>query len=44
MSEIGEDFGAVFFGVYIEIGFADNAGRIDEKGMASRKFGDAQIY
>src|SRR5207249_6260135 len=44
LSEIGEDFGAVFFGVYIEIGFADNAGRIDEKGMASRKFGDAQIY
>ena len=41
MRQIGEDFGAVFFGVHVEIGFADDAIRIDEKGMARGKFCDA---
>ena len=41
LRKIGEDFGAVFFSVYAEIGFADDAGGIDEKGVAGGKFGDA---
>src|SRR5438552_4821726 len=44
LSEIGEDFGAVFFGVHVEIGFADDALGIDEEGMAGGEFGDAQVY
>jgi hypothetical protein len=41
LRQIGEDFGAVLFGVHGEVGFANDAGRIDEKGMAGGKFGDA---
>ena len=43
LRQIGEDFGAVFFGVDAEIGFANDAGGIDEKGVAGGKFGDAEI-
>ncbi len=43
LRKVGEDFGAVFFGVHVEVGFADDASRIDEKGVAGGKFGDAQI-
>ena len=41
LRQIRKDFGAVIFGVYVEIGFADDAIGIDEKGMAGGKFGDA---
>jgi hypothetical protein len=41
LRQIGEDFGAVLFGVHVEIGLADDAGGIDEKGVACGKFGDA---
>jgi len=44
LRQIGEDFGAVFFGVDAEVGFADDASRIDEKGVAGGEFGDAQIH
>ncbi len=41
LRKVGEDFGAVFFGVYLEIGFADDAGGVDEKGVTRGEFGDA---
>ena len=41
LGQIRENFGAVFFGVDVEIGFADDAIGIDEKGMARGKFCDA---
>ena len=41
LSEIGEDFGAVFFGAHVEISFSDDAAGIDEESMAGGKFGDA---
>jgi hypothetical protein len=39
--QVGEDFSAVFFRVDVEIGFADNAGGIDEEGVARGKPSDA---
>ncbi len=44
LGQISEDFGAVFFRVYVEIGFADDACGIDEEGVASGEFGDAKIH
>ncbi len=44
LRQIGEDFGAVFFGVDVEIGFADDAGGINEESVAGGKFGDAQVH
>src|SRR5260370_21014893 len=34
LRQIGKHFGAVFFRVHVEIGFADDAGGIDEEGVA----------
>src|SRR6266702_2888873 len=34
----------MFFGVHVEISFADEAFGVDEKGMARGKFGDAKIH
>src|SRR6266566_5915789 len=34
----------IFFGVHNEIGFADDAFRVDKKRMMREKFGDAEIH
>src|SRR6266705_4843131 len=34
----------MFFGVHVEISFADEAFGVDKKGMARGKFGDAKIH
>lgn len=43
MAEVGEDFDAVFFGIYVQISLSNDALGINEKSVAGGKFGDAQI-
>lgn len=43
LCEVGEEFGAVFVGIYAHVGLSNGAGGIDEKGVAGGKFGDAEI-
>ncbi len=40
LRQVGEDFGAVFFGVDAEIGLANDACGIDEEGVSGGEFGD----
>ncbi len=40
LRQIRQDLGAVLFGVHVEIGLANDAMGIDEKGMTRGKFGD----
>jgi len=40
LRQVGEDFGAVFFGVDAEIGLANDACGIDEEGGVGRRVGD----
>ena len=41
LGKIGEDLGAVLISVHVEVGFADDAGGIDEESVAGGKFSDA---
>jgi hypothetical protein len=41
--QIVEDFSTVFIGIYVEVGLSNGAGGVDEKSVASGKFGEAEI-
>jgi len=43
LRQVGEDFGAVFFGVDAEIGLANDACGIDEEGVSGGEFGDTRL-